>query len=115
MTFGRVALATVFVVALALEITGYGWVVFVVLGSVCATVLGVALWHLFGPERERAHLRYRERVARRPKPASQWARLDPEPAPFVRPARDDIVPNKGRRMTALLPADDQPAAKQAPE
>lgn len=95
--------------ALGATVAGYAWAVFAALGSAATAITGFAVWHLLSPARERAHLRYRQRVAARPKPASQWQHTEPAPEP-VTPVRDDLLAKPGRRMVALL---DEPV-KQAP-
>lgn len=96
----------------ALGLSPWWWVPFVPLGGLVVSLFTFICWHVFGPERERAHTRYVSRRSTRPRPASAWAVDDSPIAPPVLPTRPDIVPRPGRRMVALL---DDDLAKQAPQ
>lgn len=94
-------------------ITGYAVLFFAALISTVVLLLGFICWHLFEPERTRAHVRYTSRANTRPRPASAWQIDDSPIAPPVLPTRTDISPRPGRRMVALL--DELPPVKQAPQ
>ena len=75
--------------------------------SMCALLLaGFIVWHVFEPQRTRAHTRYRARISSRPRPATEWAAEDTLPPLPAEPAsRTDIEARPGRRMIALLDPD----------
>jgi hypothetical protein len=105
MSARSVATAGTLIAGLVALITGFAWLFFGALIAAVLTLLGFIGWHLFEPERTRAHTRYTTRARTRPRPASRW-QIDERPiAPPTLPTRPDIVARPGRRMVALLDED----------
>jgi len=108
---GAAAWLLIFAAAAFGALIGYAGLVFALLLLGVLIFAGIIAWYVMSPARTRAHVKYRRRIANRPRPASEWDKPDELP-PLIEPRpRADIVARPGRRMVALLDPDEQTVSR----